>query len=238
MIRNFLAEASFLSTPNGNIAQIEEKNQVIWQWDDVPIEWQPVQWIQAAANVQAYFDLGFAFDTAATIYISLWGHGSSTATYPFGAVENSGKNRCCLSCPYSAATTGTFYGSNGTDYNGTTVKDISTNRNDLKLTIKKGELSALNLTTNTTAGVVKNQVAYTMTSNLYLFAQNYNGAPRFGGARKIAELKYYDKNNILICDIVPCYNKKTNEIRLYDRARKIFLIKQGSGSFTKGPDLI
>jgi hypothetical protein len=45
MIRDFLAEASFLSMPNGSIAQIEEKNQIIWQWDDVPIEWQPVQWI-------------------------------------------------------------------------------------------------------------------------------------------------------------------------------------------------
>ena len=76
-----------------------------------------------------------------------------------------------------------------------------------------------------------------MTSNLYLFAQNYNGSARFGYNRTIKAFQYYDKTDTLICDLVPCYRKSDGVIGMYDLARKTFLTNVGTGNFTKGADV-
>lgn len=229
--------AKFITIPEGKVAEIKKGNESLWNWYDVPLEYQKVEYIEAAANTGAYFDLGFAFDTAATIYISVYPHGGSLSTYPFGAVENSGVLRCCLSLPYSEATSGTFYGSNGTGYIGTNATTTTvTTKNNLKLVIKKGELSVENLDTGV-KNISTTQAEYTMTSNLYLLAQNYNGSPRFGGLRRAYPFQYYDKDNKLICDLVPVYRKSDNVIGMYDLKRKLLLTNAGTGSFTKGPNI-
>jgi hypothetical protein len=81
------------------------------------------------------------------------------------------------------------------------------------------------------------QVEYTMTSNLLLFAQNYNGNPRFGGVRKIGKFLYYDKNNNLICHLIPCRRKNDLVIGMYDAVRNTFLTNAGSGAFVSGPNV-
>jgi hypothetical protein len=76
-----------------------------------------------------------------------------------------------------------------------------------------------------------------MTDNLYLFAQNYKGSPRFGGERKISKFQYYDKSNALKCDLVPCYRKADGVIGMYDLVSGAFFTNAGSGSFTKGANV-
>jgi len=76
-----------------------------------------------------------------------------------------------------------------------------------------------------------------MTSDLLLLAQYYNGTPRFAGLRRVYYFKYYDKDNSLICDLVPCYRKADGVIGMYDVVRRTFLTNVGSGSFTKGADV-
>jgi hypothetical protein len=86
-------------------------------------------------------------------------------------------------------------------------------------------------------GSITTQGEYTMTNNLYLFSQNYNGAPRFSGVIRVSYFKYYDKNDELICNLVPCYRKSDSVIGMYDLVRGIFLTNAGAGTFTKGADV-
>lgn len=244
MINN-LKTAHFLTIPEGKVARITNKknNEIIWDWMDLPIDYQEVEWLSVPSNIGAYIDLGFSFDTAATIYMTQYIDGSVSspaATYPFGAVENNGANRCCVSCPYGQkvylyGTAESFIYSN-VDYNDYYGK------NEFIFTIKEGYLNAKNISlTNETLikeGTNINQTSYSMTSNLYLFAQNYNGSPRFGGIRTLGPFKYYDKNNNLICYLKPCYHKETKELGMYDLVRRIFLTNIGAGSFNCGQDIV
>jgi hypothetical protein len=76
-----------------------------------------------------------------------------------------------------------------------------------------------------------------MTAELYLFAQNYNGSPRFGDERRISYFQYTDKTGTLVCDLIPCYRKSDGVIGMYDLVRGLFLTNAGSGSFTKGANV-
>ena len=52
---------------------------------------------------------------------------------------------------------------------------------------------------------------------------------------------YYCKiwdNETLVRDFVPCYRKSDNAIGLYDRVEGIFYTNAGTGSFTKGPNVV
>lgn len=224
-----------ITLPEGNVTEIRRNSSVLWQSS----LYREVEWVAAAANVGAYIDLGFAYDTAATIYLDLWLNGSTTTAYPFGAANSSGALRCMLSCPYTAADAAFFYGSNGTAYQEKGIaSNVKNGKNEFYAELAKGVFIFRNDTTgitSTTAGIT--QAAYTMTDNLYLFAQNYKGTPRFGGERKISAFKYYDKSGKLVCDLVPCYRKSDGVIGMYDRARALFLTNAGSGTFKKGADV-
>lgn len=230
------------SIPEGVVVKITQSNGgLIWQRPNVvklPEEYQEVEWLRANSGVGAYFDLGFSFDTKARIYMSQWIFSASHTTYPFGAAENSGTLRCLLSCPYSNGAT--FYGSNGTAYQscavGLLAADASVGyKHEFYMHIEKGNRFIDNLTAGTRSDVAKTQGVYTMTSNLYLFAQNYNGTVRYGNVRQIGYFKYYDKNDNLICDLVPCYAKGSNIPGMYDLVNETFLTNAGDGNFIIGP---
>lgn len=201
----------------------------------LPSEYQQVEYIIAPANgKKTYLDLGFTFDTACRGYLGLYLIESKTVQC-FGNAEQSGKYRCMI----SAGGTTYVYGSNGSGYIGQTISGKINELMDLEFVLKPGEIYIQNLATGDKSSVGKAQVAYTMTTNLTLFAQNYNGTIRRDGANRIHYFKYYDKNDELICDLIPCYRKADNEIGMYDIVRKIFLTNVGTdgGAFTKGPDV-
>lgn len=198
-------------------------------------EYMELEWLSALSGVAAYIDLGFVFDTACKIQMLQY-IGDIKVAYPFGAVENSGVNRCAFSNPYPEGENGTFYGTSVDGYIGPSLTNSMNNWNEYEFTLKPGELiTAINKTTGQEYKSGKTQKSYTMASNLYLFAQNYNGAPRFGAERKISYFKYYDKNNNLICDLIPCIQLQTGIIGMYDKARDLFLTNAGMGSFIAGP---
>ncbi len=226
-----------VTIPEGNTIKIESDGVVLWSAGRLPVIYQEVGYIKAESGVGAYIDLGFAFDTKAKIEISLYMSDTDTTAYPFGATENSGNLRCCLSSPYPSAGKFYFYGSTGSHFDGiSTVNSIIGAFNEYVFTLEPGKLHGINNTTGS-EGLLTTQGEYTMVNHLYLFAQNYNGSPRFGEARQIRDFRYYDKNDELICDLVPCYRKSDGVIGMYDVARKVFLTNIGSGSFTKGSDV-
>lgn len=228
--------------PEGNVIKVRQiDGKVIWQKPSegrIPSEYQEVAWIRVNSGEGAYIDLGFVFDTKARIYLSQWIFAISSVTYPFGAAESSGKLRCLLSSPYS--NNAVFYGSNLEGYISSQVaffsEDIADGyKHEFYMHLEKGDMYIKNERSGATGNVRADQGVYTMTNNLYLFAQNYNGSPRFGGTRQIGYFKYYDKNDELICDLVPCYRKNDNVSGMYDLVRKIFLTNVGSGDFILGP---
>lgn len=242
------ADALAITIPEGKVKQITAGGKVIWKARNIPSAYQEVEWIRAAKDVQAYINLGFAFDTAATIYIEQFLDNApqwlsaGEETYPFGAADSTGIYRCMLTSPGNAY--GTFiYGSNGTKYLSSYGKGIYQGKNRLKIIYKKGDFHWENLDTGEVSGknAASINIEYTMTDNLYLLGQNYKGAARFnntkGHERCVGRFSYYDKNNALICDLYPCYRKSDGVIGMYDKVRSLFLTNVGTGSFTKGEDV-
>lgn len=231
------ANLKSLAIPEGNVTKISHGNVILWQkiTSRIPAEYQEVEWISRDRedNNAAYFDLGFAFDTKATVLMNY--HKWETSYYLFGAAENSGKLRCMINEADKLSTSRYAYGSNGTGYL-TCSFATQIGDNDIKVVWEKGNLTAENFTLNSKT-TNNAQAEYTMSSNLYLFAQNYNGTVRSQVSVRLRTFSYYDKNDVLICDLVPCYRKSDGEIGMYDTVRKIFLTNAGTGSFIKGADI-
>lgn len=227
-----------ITIPEGNVTKIAVGNTVLWEkvTSRIPSEYQEVEWIKnsvpSSTSSGACLDLGFAFDKGAVIHLNFIAHGINGQ--PFGAAENSGKLRCMISQTASGGYT--IYGSNGSGYLGSGISGLGSEVHFL-YTIKKGSLKIEDLISGIKSNEVTTQAEYTMTRNLYLFAQNYNTAPRFLGQCSVKSFQYYDNDNNLICDLIPCYRKADGVIGMYDIVRKIFLTNAGTGSFTKGADV-
>lgn len=231
------ASVKSITIPEGKVKKITYNGLSLWSAEKIPSEYQEVEYIKAGASVGAYINLGFTFDTAATIKLGLYFTSDvATAAYPFGAAENSGKYRCMISAPHDGGAYIYGYGSTGSAYQPVRVNGTKNSLNEVEYAIKSGKISVSAKPSGHT--LTNTSVSYTMTSNLYLFAQNYNGSARWGGARQIHYFRYYDKTDTLVCDLVPCYRKSDGVIGMYDTVRKIFLTNAGTGSFTKGADIV
>lgn len=205
---------------------------LIWQaqLSKIPDEYQEVEYIGRAANTTTtYIDLGFAFDTAATMYIGY--ERVSTNSQWFGAAENSGKYRCMI----TEGTGVIAYGSGSSGYITASIPNRDGYRY-FKYTLKPGMMEFEDIE-NGDYENDPNNIEFTMTSNLALLGQHYNGSYRATGTINIYSFKYYDKNDNLICELVPCYRKSDGEIGMYDIVRKMFLVNQGAGEFIKGADV-
>lgn len=232
------ASVKAITIPEGNVTKITVGGVVLWAAGGLPSAYQEVEWVQAASGVGAYIDLGFSFSSKATIYITQWVPNSATSTYPFGAAENSGKLRCMITSPDGEVGKATVYcHTKSGNYGSLRLTENVTGKNEFILYYAKDLFYAENKTTGEATVKSENIQDYTMSANLYLFAQNYNGSPRFGNFRKLGNFQYYDKNDTLICDLIPCYRKSDGVIGMYDKARKLFLTNVGTGSFTKGADV-
>jgi hypothetical protein len=202
----------------------------------LPSIYQEVDHLRASNNTETYIDLGFAFDTKAKIYMEYCVVNNGVTSYPFGASENGGKLRCMVSSPYSNKTH--LYGSTGSAYKSVVYTHTENVTVPYEFILESGKLAITNLDTGETVSATT-QGVYTMSTNLLLFAQNYNGTIRYGGIRRIGKFKYYNKNDELICDLIPCYRKDDGVCGMYDLVRKMFLTNVGTGSdFNKGEDIV
>lgn len=226
-----------ITIPEGKVKKITAGGVVLWEavMGRIPSEYQEVEYVANTAissEKGSYIDLGFAFDAACTFYLHFVPP-SSSADYIFGAAENSGKLRCMIT---DQTKNTLLYGSTGSGYISVGTAKYNGEKS-LKCELKQGLLKITDLINNTSAQDTR-QTNYTMTNNLYLFAQNYNGSARMANiATKIKSFSYYDKTDTLICDLVPCYRKSDGVIGMYDIVRRIFLTNVGSGSFKKGADV-
>lgn len=72
------------------------------------------------------------------------------------------------------------------------------------------------------------------TDDLYLFAGGFDNF-----ALSIYRIKSYCvySDNVLTCDLVPCYRKTDSVIGMYDTVAKMFYTNVGTGEFVKGEDI-
>ena len=226
-----------LTIPEGSVAKITSNGATLWQkvTGRIPAEYQEVEWLQSAGTSGPYIDLGFVFDIKAKVEMSQY-MVNATAAYTFGAAENSGKVRYMLTSPYSTNSRICFYSSASNVFLELTLNMVVGEYNEITMFSGGGIFYVENKANNE-----RNQstcAEKTMTNNLFLFGQNYNGSVRTGsGTRRIKYFRYYDKNDTLICDLVPCYRKSDGVMGMYDIARSTFLTKAGGGEWTKGADV-
>lgn len=74
--------------------------------------------------------------------------------------------------------------------------------------------------------------------NLYLFARNANGVANDNSTGKVYGLKIYKDGVNIDRDFVPCYRKSDNVVGLYDTINGVFYTNSGTGTFTKGGDVV
>ncbi len=236
------ADYKSLTIPEGGVRKITCNGTTLWESRSLPLAYQEVEWVQAASGVKAYIDLGFAFDTKATVYLTQWYVDTTfTRTYPFGGSLDgtTAYERVLFLSPNAAnaAAVGGYNASNGTIFSAVYNSPLSPGKREFILRFDVGELYIEDVTMGLNARTTSQKLQASTHFNLYLFAQNYNGAPRFGGVRRLGRFQYYDKNDTLICSLIPCYRKSDGVIGMYDVARSLFLTNVGSGTFTKGADL-
>lgn len=228
-----------LTIPEGVVTKItREDGLVLWSMSTsrLPAEYQEVEYLYIDKNEQAYIDLGFTYDGGAIVEIGQYIYDDSTV-YIFGATESSGTLRCALSSPYEGSITA--YGTKEKGYVSIGLKYLTSANNNIRIIYKAGAWKGFNYTAGYQAGPTPNLDEYTMSNNLYLFGQNYNGTPRYGGKRRVHYFRYYDKDNVLLCDLVPCYRKSDKLAGMYDLVRNMFMTNalNNGVEFVVGPEV-
>ena len=214
---------------------VDSQNRVIWQKnpDLFSFTYQQVEYIQAANKNGAYIDLGITYDQGCTYELSLIYNGTA---YIWGVLQNDLKrakleigidNIAVFNVGYSA-----LPHSVSTRTDALTVGESYT----LKCTVKDGIVKIENMTTGhiETRNDAEGKTNFTCTDNIYLLGQNYESAPRTHGKRTVKSFKYWDKDDNLLRDMIPCYRRSDNVIGMFDKVSQTFFTNAGTGTFTKG----
>ena len=201
----------------------------------VPMEYQRVEWIEAANSNGAYIDLGIVFDTKAKTEITFYT--TSATGHLFGATENGGSLRYCASFPYGGGWC--LYGSSGSGFIDVARPVSTLPAGRIYTFMMLAQPGLLSLNDADTELIARNnaQGSYTMTRNLYLLGQNYNTGYRGQGQKRVYSFKHWDKNDVLVRDMVPCYRREDNVIGMYDLVSRTFFTNAGTGVFTCGGDV-
>ena len=221
--------------PEGSVSKITISNKIVWQKDTggLPAEYQQIDYIYAPSNNGAYIDLGIQYANGCTFEIG-WVYTGNDIQI-FGATNATGAYRCLLSAHFDGAGHW-YYGSINNVYtnisyppNDTTTGKLMEQKAVYKVGPGAGYIEDLN-TSEKLSFTIHN---YTVSNNLFLLGQNYKGNYRGNGLKQISYFKYWDNNDNLLRDMVPCYRKSDNVIGMYDKVSKILFTNAGTGTFYK-----
>lgn len=223
-----------LTIPEGSVSKITISNNIVWQKDTggLPSEYQQIDYIYAPSNNGAYIDLGIQYANGCTFEIG-WVYTGNNIQI-FGATDTIGDYRCLFSAHIAAGNW--YYGTLNNKF-----QNIHYPPND-NTTGKLMKQKAVYKVGNNQAYIEdldtgeKNFVTiqdYTVSNNLYLLGQNYKGNYRGNGLKQISYFKYWDNNDNLLRDMIPCYRKSDNVIGMYDKVSKTLFTNAGTGTFYK-----
>lgn len=229
-----------ITIPEGSVSKIAISNKIVWEKDTggLPSEYQQVKYISAASGNGAYIDLGIQYAHGCTFEIG-WVY-TGDSLYLFGATDATGNYRCMLSGHYGGTAGGYYYGSFNNTFiniqyppNDTTIGKVINH----KVIYKVGGNTTSVEDLDTGDKLITHLQDYTISNNLYLLGQNYHGNYRGNGLKQITYFKYWDNDDNLLRDMIPCYRKSDNAIGMYDTVSKTFFTNAGTGVFTVGENV-
>lgn len=205
----------------------------------LPAEFQEVEWIESdQTNGTVYIELNYSPIVTDKIFYKItnsvkrsWPQGT-----PMGVIGNNTNNRFIVAAVDNRTEYfGIFNGVGAKTYNFEDVYDVpyeaEIHNNLIVITVDGVETLISYGTLGTT----------TDNFNLCLFTRNISGVPststNYLADRKMYYFTAYDSNDNAIIDLVPCYRKSNNEIGLYDLVNSYFYTNDGTGTFSKGPDV-
>lgn len=197
--------------------------------NSLPAEYQRVEWIQGAGNNTTYITTNIYPNSDMRFYFKGILNNTGYAGRPFGAYNtNSSSTWWGLGKTYSpegvvVAVLGTNTQYN-TNFDGSILHTIETTDDNMFL------LDGVNV------GSI-NQPASKITASNKLTLFYRNGLDNYYSNARIYEIKIKENGN-LIAKFVPCYRKSDSEIGIYDTVSDIFYANEGTGTFTKGSNIL
>lgn len=225
-----------INIPEGSVSKITISNKIVWQKDTggLPSEYQQIDYIYAPSQNGAYIDLGIQYAHGCTFEIG-WVYTHSNIQI-FGATDTAGSHRCLLTAHCSDSAGNWYYGTYNNQFlniayppNDTTIGKLIKQKAVYKSGDNQGYIEDLD-TGEKTSFTIQD---YTVPNNLYLLGQNYKGNYRGSGLKQISYFKYWDNNENLLRDMIPCYRKSDNVIGMYDKVSNTFFTNAGTGTFYK-----
>lgn len=193
-------------------------------FSDLPDEYVRVEYIQS--NGTQYIDTGFKPNNNTRIIIDMQCTSATTTSHVyFGSRTAQSSNSFCF----------WGYGANAprSDYGSTAHQTFTGSESTNRLIIDKNKNVITYGTNQLTHATNTFQGAY----NVYLFCLNTAGTANAFSSMKVFNCKIYD-NNVLIRDFIPCRNRTSGVVGLYDLINGTFYTNKGTSTFAIGADIV
>lgn len=202
-----------------------------WQ-PRIPSEYQEVEWIGFDGNSGLYFHssrVHFSTDNDMKIYAKFSCPDYLHTRYMDGFVYN---GRAVSHIISHSGNTGLLAAIGTGTYSGPILEPNSVY--EMETTWHEGVNSKINLDGHEISNI-SSEFDVAIPYATYAFSIGSYGAPySFIGAMYEYWIKLDGNYEI---HMIPCYRKSNNEIGMYDMANDIFYTNNGTGAFTKGPDV-
>ena len=95
--------------------------------------------------------------------------------------------------------------------------------------------SNISLSQLTNQQITELEMTFTSTYTTNVITRNWDGV--WNNRLRYFYIEFYDNNDTLVRNFIPCYRKSDTEIGLYDLVNDVFYTNAGSGTFIKGNDV-
>ena len=226
-----------LRIPEGDVTKVVRKSDSVVLWEKVtgrlPREYQEVEYIHIPSG--AYINTGFIPADDTTFYIKvrpLAGYGFGTGQAPRLAISNDTNSAFVQIYNVSNGVNGIF------EYH---VPDgrIDTEMFEITTHSSKGECQTW-VNGKTNGGVGPDVGTYwnmSFTNPMYIGAWRYNATTLRTGTSDVFAVRAQIGSTQYL-DLVPCYRKSDNACGMYNLVDGAFLTNAGTGTITKGPNVV
>ena len=197
----------------------------IWYKENqLPPEYQAVEYIESTGT--QYIDTGFQPNQDTRVMLDFSCNIQSTH-WIFGARHSYASNNYAFLSV--SAFRSDYNTTSSSTYNYANYERFIVDKNKNITTLYKGNENVWNYITP--------YANFAPNLNMYLFSANENGNVLSKSLMTLYSCKIYD-NDILIRNFIPCYRKSDSVVGLYDIVNDVFYTNSGTGTFSKGANVV
>jgi len=200
----------------------------------LPPEYQRVEYIESTGT--QYIDTGYVNSSDNNPYkieIDFKLESLSNDGFVFGTARNTG-NQYSFIFGYNLSDNAWIFSRLGSSGSGIRFGTPDTSRHTIKYVFNEG-LYFDGVLESTT--VEQASTSISSNKNIGLFARIRGTTPNAYSNIRMYSCKFYESENILVRDFVPCYRKSDNVAGLYDVVNNEFYTNSGTGNFVVGADI-